>query len=159
MPSLNAFGDGVYTRRVTRAVDATTFDAVRTRVEAGLEWGVGALAEDDDGRALLVYEDDIWKLPGGGVEPAETREAALVREVREETGVEVGVDELLAVSEVTLVDGARETEFHFGTYRATPESTDLASNPGLADEDIERVAWKRDLPENCLDGDLLRRVR
>ncbi|MBX0323484.1 NUDIX hydrolase [Halomicroarcula sp. F13] len=160
MPSLAAFeDDGVYTRRVTRTVETDAFEAFRRRVEDGLAWGVGALVEDSADRLLLVYEDETWKLPGGGVEPDENRRAALVREVREETGVGVTPDELLAVTEVTLTDGGRETQFHFGTYRAAPGDTTLAADPGLDGEAIERVEWRGSVPENCLDYDLLQRFR
>ncbi|GGN89886.1 NUDIX hydrolase [Haloarcula pellucida] len=160
MPSLAAFADdGVYTRRVTRTVEAPAFAAFQNRVEDGLRWGVGALVEDAEDRLLLVYEDEMWKLPGGGVEPDESRQTALVREVREETGVTVTPDELLAVTEVTLTDGVRETGFHFGTYRATPAETTLTTDPGLPGEAIERVDWRQSVPENCLDCELLQRFR
>ncbi|MBX0294362.1 NUDIX hydrolase [Haloarcula nitratireducens] len=159
MPSLSAFEDDAFTRRVTRTVDESTFETYRARIEDGLEWAVGALTEDGEGRVLFVYDDGRWMLPGGGVEGSETRETALVREVREETGVEISVGELLAVTEVTLAEGDRETRFHFGTYRATPVDTELSSDPGLADEGIERVEWKQELPAGCLDYDLIRRVR
>ncbi|MEV4397381.1 NUDIX hydrolase [Nonomuraea sp. NPDC049607] len=59
----------------------------------------GVLVED--GRILLLDQDAdsgrSWSLPGGKVEPGETIGHALVREMREETGVEVGVGRLLYV--------------------------------------------------------------
>ncbi|MFC7077943.1 NUDIX hydrolase [Haloarcula halophila] len=163
--SLEAFTDrDVVTRRVTRATDAASFESIQRRIEDGLEWGVGGLVEDDDGRVLFVregdsYEDATWKLPGGGVEAGESRAEALVREIREETGVTVAVEELLAVSEITVAHGDRSAQFHFGTYRATPETTTLTDDPGLADEGIVEVTWTDAIPESALDAALLRRVR
>ena len=44
---------------------------------------------------LLVNERDEWDLPGGRPEAGEDHRAALVREVREETGLSVEVGDLL----------------------------------------------------------------
>jgi 8-oxo-dGTP diphosphatase len=160
MPTLAAFEDrDVFTRRVTRETDAAGVDGVLARADRGLHWAVGALVTDSADRMLFVYEDDIWKLPGGGVEAGETRREAVRREVREETGVAIAVDELAAVTEVTVTDGGRAATFFFGTYRGTPESTTLASDPGLDDEGIETVAWRDSVPGHCLDEQLLRRLR
>ncbi|KAA9409908.1 NUDIX hydrolase [Haloarcula hispanica] len=160
MPSLAAFENrDVLTRRVTRETDTAGVEGVRARADRGLHWAVGALVADPADRILFVYEDESWKLPGGGVEAGETRQEAVRREVREETGVESTVDELAAVTEVTVTDGGREATFFFGTYRATADSTDLASDPGLDGESIETVAWRDAVPENCLDETLVRRLQ
>ena len=61
----------------------------------------GVLVEE--GQILLVRQrvDDqrAWSLPGGHVEPGETLSGALMREMHEETGLEVSVDRLLYVAE------------------------------------------------------------
>lgn len=61
----------------------------------------GILLEDD--QVLLVKESlreqSHWNLPGGALEMGETVEAGLCREFREETGLEVQVEELLYVTD------------------------------------------------------------
>ena len=49
---------------------------------------------------------DWWEFPGGKMEAGETREEALVREIREELSAEISVDELLCTIEYDY------TEFH-----------------------------------------------
>lgn len=50
---------------------------------------------DVDGRVLLAQRPEgkamagMWEFPGGKVEPDETPEAALSREIREELGIEI----------------------------------------------------------------------
>jgi len=53
--------------------------------------GAFAVVFDDDGAVLLGHraDRDLWTLPGGVVEHGETPWAAVVRETREETGIEV----------------------------------------------------------------------
>jgi len=48
----------------------------------------------DQGRVLLSVRADLrgWELPGGNPERGESDEQSLVREVREETGLDVAVD-------------------------------------------------------------------
>ncbi|MDT3435436.1 NUDIX hydrolase [Haloarcula sp. 1CSR25-25] len=160
MPTLSAFEErDMLTRRVTRETDTAGVDGVRARADRGLHWAVGALVTDSADRLLFVYEDETWKLPGGGVEAGETRKEAVCREVREETGVDITVDGLAAVTEVTVTDGGREATFFFGTYRGTAQSTTLTSDPGLDGEGIETVTWRDSVPQDCLDETLVRRLR
>jgi len=50
---------------------------------------------DTDGRVLLAQRPEgkqmagLWEFPGGKVDPGETPEAALIRELREELGIDV----------------------------------------------------------------------
>jgi 8-oxo-dGTP diphosphatase len=66
-----------------------------------------------DGTVLLIERakgalKGRWSLPGGHIEPGETAQAAVLREVREETGVEADALGLLDVHDVILrgADGA-----------------------------------------------------
>jgi 8-oxo-dGTP diphosphatase len=61
---------------------------------------VGAVIQDEQGRLLLIKRGHepgagLWSLPGGRVEPGETDAEALVREMREETGLVVRTGRLL----------------------------------------------------------------
>jgi 8-oxo-dGTP pyrophosphatase MutT (NUDIX family) len=53
----------------------------------------------EDGRVLLQRRDDTgrWGLPGGSVEPGESVRTAVIREVREETGLDVEPVRLIGV--------------------------------------------------------------
>lgn len=60
---------------------------------------VAGVAIDNSGRVLLIRRRDSgeWQAPGGVLELDESFEDGVVREVREETGVEVEVEQLTGV--------------------------------------------------------------
>jgi len=60
---------------------------------------VAAIVTNGGGHVLLQRRSDngLWGLPGGSVEIGESVSAAIVREVREETGLTVGVERLVGV--------------------------------------------------------------
>jgi 8-oxo-dGTP pyrophosphatase MutT (NUDIX family) len=61
--------------------------------------GGDAAIFDDQGRVLLMLRTDNqrWCMPGGMAEVGETSEQSVIREVREETGLEVKILELVGV--------------------------------------------------------------
>ena len=69
---------------------------------------------DTDGRVLLAQRPEgksmagLWEFPGGKVEPGETPEAALIRELREELGIDTWAS---CLAPLTFASHAYET-FH-----------------------------------------------
>lgn len=67
----------------------------------------------EDGRILLAHwsqtKNPAWTMPGGGIDPGEDPKDAVVREVFEETGFEVEVDELLGIDSY-VIDGSRRMD-------------------------------------------------
>lgn len=108
---------------------------------------VGAVVRDDAGRLLLIRRGHepsrgLWSLPGGRVEPGETLEAAVVREVREETGLDVRVG--APVGSVLIPAGA--VDYDVTDFACTP--LDPATLP-TAGDDADDVAW---VDATALDG-------
>ncbi|MGQ9624411.1 MAG: NUDIX hydrolase [Candidatus Bathycorpusculaceae bacterium] len=79
--------------------------------------GVGAVIVLD-GKILLEKRKSEpgrgkWSIPGGLVELGESVKKAVVREVREETGLEVENPELIDVVDDIIVDDNGEIKYHF----------------------------------------------
>jgi 8-oxo-dGTP diphosphatase len=71
-----------------------------------------------DGRVLIVRRAraparGIYTLPGGGVELGETLEEAVVREIREETALEIEPIALAGYRQAIARDGDGRIERHF----------------------------------------------
>lgn len=106
--------------------------------------GVGGVVVRD-GAVLLVKRAaeplaGRWSLPGGAVEVGETLEQAVVRELREETGLTVCVVELVeAFDRITRDDDGR-ARYHYVLLDF------LCEAPGgspIASSDAAAVAWAR----------------
>ncbi len=69
------------------------------RADATVRAGTAVIVVDNQGRLLLEKRTDsgLWGLPGGRIEPGESLIEAAVREVREETGLQVEISGLVGV--------------------------------------------------------------
>jgi 8-oxo-dGTP diphosphatase len=105
--------------------------------------GVGAVIVDETGRVLLVKRrfDPLagqWSLPGGAVDVGETLEACVVREMREETGLDVEVGRVIEVFDRITHDDEGRVQYHYVLvdYVCRPLGGTLAAASDVAD-----VAW------------------
>lgn len=98
---------------------------------------VGAVVIDDD-RLLLIRRGfgpaaGEWSFPGGRVEFGETMVEAVVREVKEETGLDVAVGDYIGHVEVL----ADDTHFVIHDFYATAFDTE----PLVVGDDAQEAAW------------------
>lgn len=83
-------------------------------------------------RAPHVADAGRWEFPGGKVEPGETAEQAVVREIAEELGVAIRVGRLLTVDETAV----RARTVRLTCLRATLEGAAPA-----ASTDHDELRW------------------
>ncbi|MEG0291182.1 MAG: NUDIX hydrolase [Anaerovoracaceae bacterium] len=81
--------------------------------------GVRVLIFDNEDRLLMVkqhHEDrDIWMVPGGGIEEMETAHAAAIREMKEETNLDIKIGRLVwHIEEVSKERGQRFVNYYVG---------------------------------------------
>ncbi|RJE79785.1 NUDIX domain-containing protein [Paracoccus sp. JM45] len=96
-----------------------------------------------ENRLLVVnayrgQKSDLWCLPGGGVEPAQSLPQNLEREVAEETGLQIDIGAPILINEFHDPKGGfHQVELHF---RATLSGRDVIT---LADPEgvVNRFKW------------------
>lgn len=97
---------------------------------------VGAIVRDGDSVLLLQRPDDdfmggIFELPSGKVEPGETLDAALTREVAEETGLAVAdISDYIGSFDYTSDNGKKSRQFNFAVAVTATEPVRLTEHNG-----------------------------
>jgi ADP-ribose pyrophosphatase YjhB (NUDIX family) len=104
--------------------------------------GVGALIFNRDKILLVERGNDplkgYWSLPGGVLEIGETLEEGIVREVREETGLEVQPLKVLEIFERIIRDAQGSPEYH---YVLIDYICRVTGGSLRAADDASRAAW------------------
>lgn len=141
--------DDVLTERCIEPVDAGAFEWIANSEAADSGWVASALAIDPGGRVLLVYDeiDESWMAPGGTAQPGESLKEAVIREVHEETAVEIEPIRPEFVRELEFHHRDRQTSFTFVFYSAKAP----AKEPRItaeAEDELADVGWFDELPED-----------
>lgn len=103
---------------------------------------VAAVIVDPAGRVLLCQQSQghrLWGLPGGKIRNGESPVHAVIRDVREETGAEIDIVDLVGIYNLTSNGSGPELpDLLMHVFRGRVASGDVAVNsPGR----ICRLAW------------------
>ena len=134
--------------------------------------GVRVIIENDEKKILKVKQEHpertVWMVPGGGIEEGETAAEAVIREMKEETGLTVSNPRLCGIKQFPI-EGGRYLVFFFradsftGTLTSSEEGNvqwvhrkDLSDLNTVSDfMDMLKVFDRDDLTEfqYIVDGD------
>lgn len=103
-----------------RAVSARTSDEGQATAVATTLWpraaASAAIFRGEEvliGRRAKSPRRDVWSLPGGHIEAGEAAQAAALREVREETGIEARIIGLVDINDVIIRDDDDRLVAHY----------------------------------------------
>jgi 8-oxo-dGTP diphosphatase len=96
----------------------------RVQVVAGLLEREGSVLVDRRRRG--THLEGLWEFPGGKIEPGETPEQALVRELREELGVEAAVGEHVATIEHPYPEFDLSLALYAVRFSGEPQALEVA---------------------------------
>ena len=98
--------------------------------------GSAALCINEEKKVLLVKNRDVqqWSLPSGGLEDGETPEQCCRREVFEETGYRISVNQLLHIKRAIISTYQVETHDFLATC-------DERVANAIIDSDIDVIKW------------------
>ncbi|AEV67966.1 (deoxy)nucleoside triphosphate pyrophosphohydrolase [Acetivibrio clariflavus] len=108
----------------------------------------------EDNKVLAAQRSEIMKLPlkwefaGGKVQKGETHEKALVRELREELGIEVSVGDFIAKGSSVIEDRLINLYVYSAKIlKGVPQAREHARIMWIDIEDIMKLDWaEADLP-------------
>ena len=109
----------------SKATASAGAQTATTKAPRGAVVGAGGVVFDAEGRVLVLHHvDGAWVFPKGHIEAGETSEAAAVREVAEEAGVDA---EVLAGAPTWTTDyrNDRGQHRHITWYACTTDATDV----------------------------------
>lgn len=96
---------------------------------------IGIIFNNDRTEVLILKRNDVpvWVLPGGGIDPGETPEDAVLREIHEETGLQVQIHK--KVGEYTPINKLAHQTYVFecktigGQLSTGPEALEIGYYP------------------------------
>jgi len=114
----------------------------------------------DNGKILITQRLDnvhlagLWEFPGGKVEPGESLEVALEREIREEVGLEIRViDEFFTVDHDYPAKSVRLHFFNCAVLKGEARPIDVADLRWVSPRDLRNYRFPP------ADADLIARLR
>ncbi len=76
----------------------------------------------------------VWSLPGGSIELGETSEAAIIREIAEETGFKIEINGVVGVNDVIIRDCDGHLTHHYAIVVFAARLTEAARDPVAASD-------------------------